>query len=44
MKSATCIWLPNPITLSRMVCLNPSTTHTDIIIMASPIATPAVAI
>ena len=44
MKLPTVIWLPKPITLSRIECLNPSTTPTDTIITASPMATPMVAI
>ena len=43
MKLATCMWLPKPMTLSRIVFLKPRTTLTDIIITASPIATPIVA-
>ena len=37
------MWLPNPTTLSRMVCLNPNTTATETIITANPMATPMVA-
>ena len=42
-KLVTCMCDPNPITLAWMVCLKPNTTHTETIITARPIATPAVA-
>ena len=43
-KLATVMSLPNPTTLSRMVCLKPSTTATETSITARPRATPMVAI
>jgi hypothetical protein len=37
------MWLPKPMTLSLMVCLNPNTTPMLMIIIAKPTATPIVA-
>ena len=39
----TLMWLPNPMTLSRMVCLNPNTTERDMMMTESPMATAATA-
>ena len=43
MKFVICMWLPKPTTLSLMLCLKPEITLTVIIITASPMPTPMVA-